>query len=417
MVIPAVTIEAAAADGKCVARWNDTVIFVEGVAPGDVVDLRIIRQKKNYLDGISEQLVKASEVRTKPFCDHFGVCGGCKWQHIDYDHQLNFKRQQVIDNLQRIGKIEFPEVKPTIPSTNTQYYRNKLEFTFSNRRWLSHSEISSGKQLDRTAVGFHKPRQFDKVVDINHCYLQDEPSNEIRNSIREYAKEHGLGFYDISGKSGFLRNLIIRTTSTGELMVILQVGQNLPELNSLLKFVQQSFPQITSLQYIVNNKGNETYFDLPVKLFSGSEYITEKMGSLNFRIGAKSFYQTNSLQAHKMYELIEKLGSFSGKEIVYDLYSGAGTIALFVASKVRKVVGIELVPEAIEDAVVNAEINNIANADFYAGDIKDTLGDTILDKHGPPEIVITDPPRSGNAPCCGKTTDGTPAQKYYLCQL
>lgn len=397
-VLPGVTIEGTASDGKCVARWNGQVVFVEGVAPGDVADIRIIRKKKTYLEGVPEKFLHKSEIRTSPFCDHFGVCGGCKWQHIEYQHQVEFKRQQVIDNLQRIGKVAFPEVRPIVLSPETRYFRNKLEFTFSNRRWLSHEEISTGKQLNRMGVGFHKLRQFDKIIDIDHCYLQGDPSNEIRNSIRNYAKMHDLGFYDILKKQGFLRNLIIRTTSTGEIMVVLQVGQDQPELTELLQFIDQSFPQLTSLQYVINNKGNETFFDLPVRLFSGSEFITEKMGTLEFRIGAKSFYQTNSLQAHEMYKLIKQLATLSGIETVYDLYTGAGTIALFIAAEARNVVGLELVPEAIQDAVRNAEINGINNTYFYAGDIKDTFGADIIDRHGAPDVVIADPPRSGMHP-------------------
>ncbi len=397
-VLPGVTIEGTASDGKCVARWNGQVVFVEGVAPGDVADIRIIRKKKTYLEGVPEKFLHKSEIRTSPFCDHFGVCGGCKWQHIEYQHQVEFKRQQVIDNLQRIGKVAFPEVRPIVLSPETRYFRNKLEFTFSNRRWLSHEEISTGKQLNRMGVGFHKLRQFDKIIDIDHCYLQGGPSNEIRNSIRNYAKMHDLGFYDILKKQGFLRNLIIRTTSTGEIMVVLQVGQDQPELTELLQFIDQSFPQLTSLQYVINNKGNETFFDLPVRLFSGSEFITEKMGTLEFSIGAKSFYQTNSLQAHEMYKLIKQLATLSGIETVYDLYTGAGTIALFIATEARNVVGLELVPEAIQDAVRNAEINGINNTYFYAGDIKDTFGADIIDRHGAPDVVIADPPRSGMHP-------------------
>jgi 23S rRNA (uracil1939-C5)-methyltransferase len=397
-VLPGVTIEGTASDGKCVARWNGQVVFVEGVAPGDVADIRIIRKKKTYLEGVPEKFLHKSEIRTSPFCDHFGVCGGCKWQHIEYQHQVEFKRQQVIDNLQRIGKVAFPEVRPIVLSPETRYFRNKLEFTFSNRRWLSHEEISTGKQLNRMGVGFHKLRQFDKIIDIDHCYLQGDPSNEIRNSIRNYAKMHDLGFYDILQKQGFLRNLIIRTTSTGEIMVVLQVGQDQPELTELLQFIDQSFPQLTSLQYVINNKGNETFFDLPVRLFSGSEFITEKMGTLEFRIGAKSFYQTNSLQAHEMYKLIKQLATLSGIETVYDLYTGAGTIALFIAAEARNVVGLELVPEAIQDAGRNAEINGINNTYFYAGDIKDTFGADIIDRHGAPDVVIADPPRSGMHP-------------------
>jgi 23S rRNA (uracil1939-C5)-methyltransferase len=394
-LLTGVTIEGATNEGKCVTRWNNRVVFVEGVAPGDVANIRIIRKKRNHLEAIKEELLKPSEIRVQPFCKHFGTCGGCKWQHIDYGSQLEFKRQQVVDSFQRIGALDFPEVKSTLPSPATKYHRNKLEFTFSNRRWLTHEEIRSGKALDRMGVGFHKPRQFDKVVDIDHCYLQKDPSNEIRNSISSYAKAHDLGFFDIINKAGFLRNLIVRTTSIGELMVILQVGQQHPHLKKLLNFISESFPQITSLYYVVNTKGNETFFDLEVKLFSGDQFITEKMGSLEFRIGPKSFYQTNSEQAQVMYNVILELAGLSGKETVYDLYTGTGTIALFVASNAQKVVGVEQVPEAIEDAKRNAAINNLSNCHFFAGDTREILGKDIVSRHGRPDVVITDPPRAG----------------------
>lgn len=394
-LLSGVTIEAATSDGKCITRWNHQVVFVEGVAPGDIADIRIIRKKRNYLEAKVEQLIHLSPIRDQPFCSYFGTCGGCKWQHIDYEHQLEFKRQQVIDNFQRIGGLTFPEVISTMPSPQTRYHRNKLEFTFSNRRWLSENEIRGGNKLNRNGVGFHKPGQFDKIVDIEQCYLQQDPSNNIRNSIREYAQKHDLDFFDIRKKEGFLRNLIIRNTVGGELMVILQVGKDHPELGNLLEFLRQKFPQITSLLYVINNKGNETFFDLPVQLYAGSGHLTERMGDLKFRIGPKSFYQTNSLQAHLMYKVIRELASLTGNEIVYDLYTGAGTIALFLASAAKTVVGIELVPEAIDDAKTNAELNGIANVHFYAGDTKNTIGDYIIRKHGIPQVVIADPPRSG----------------------
>jgi len=394
-IVNEVVIEDATSDGKCVARWNNQVVFVEGAAPGDIADVRIIRKKRKHLEGVVENIRQFSELRADPFCDHFGTCGGCKWQHIDYQYQLNFKRQLVIDCLERIGKLQFPEVAPTLASSETRYYRNKLEFTFSNRRWLSQEEIHSGDSFNRDGVGFHKPRQFDKIVDIHQCYLQADPSNAIRNTVRDYALRHELGFFDILKKQGFLRNLIIRNTTTGELMVILQVAQQCPELLPLLDEVRRLFPEITSLQYVINTKGNETFFDLPVQLHSGQPYITESMGELQFRIGPKSFYQTNSHQAHQMYRLVKRLAGLTGQEVVYDLYTGTGTIALFVSSAAGKVVGIEQVPEAIEDAKINSEVNSIRNCHFYAGDTRKVLNHEMLSKHGQPDVLITDPPRAG----------------------
>ena len=394
-ILSAVSIEAVASDGKGVARWHNQVVFIEGVAPGDIVDVRVIRKKRNYLEAVVEQVVQHSQHRVDPFCNHFGTCGGCKWQHIAYHHQLALKRQLVIDSLQRIGALDFPEVAETLASPQTQYHRNKLEFTFSNRRWLNQEEINSGNLFNRNGLGFHKPRQFDKIVDIDHCYLQPDPSNQIRNSVRAYAFEHQLGFYDIRGKKGFLRNLIVRTASNGELMVILQVGHDDPALNGLMNHLQVQYPEITSLYYVINDKGNETFFDLPVQLYAGKGHITDSMGALQFRIGPKSFYQTNGPQAHEVYKLVRDLASLRGKEVVYDLYTGAGTIALFLASSANVVVGIELVPEAIEDARTNAQLNQVNNAHFYAGDTKDIVGDHILSKHGSPQVVVTDPPRSG----------------------
>lgn len=394
-IVTNVTIQDAASDGKCVARWDNQVVFVEGAAPGDVVDIRILRKKRSHLEAVVEQFHQYSELRADPFCEYFGTCGGCKWQHLDYQYQLKFKRQQVIDCLQRIGKLDFPEVEPTLASADTRYYRNKLEFTFSNRRWLSHEEIGSGEVLNRNGVGFHKPRQFDKIVDIHQCYLQQDPSNAIRNSIRDHSLLHELNFYDIRKKQGFLRNLIIRNTTGGEHMVILQVAEDKPELYELLDHIENTFPEITSLQYVINNKGNETFFDLPVQLHKGQPFITETMGDLQFRIGPKSFYQTNSKQAHQMYKLVKQLAGVTGKEVVYDLYTGTGTIALFIASAAGKVVGIEQVPEAIEDAKINSKINGINNCHFYAGDTRKVLSEEFISNHGAPEVIITDPPRAG----------------------
>lgn len=414
-IVEGITIEDAASDGKCVARWNNRVVFVEGVAPGDVVDIRIIRKKRNYLEAIPEKFHHLSEQRADPFCQHFGTCGGCKWQHIDYEHQLTSKRKLVVDSLERIGKLSIPEVGMTLASPDTIYYRNKLEFTFSNRRWLNHEEIKSEGILNRDGVGFHKPHQFDKIVDIQQCYLQNDPSNLIRNAIRGYAAQHELSFFDIRKKQGFLRNLIIRNTIQGELMVILQVGEDLPELQALLDHIRETFPEITSLQYVINSKGNETFFDLPVRLHSGREFITEAMGDLQFRIGPKSFYQTNSRQAHKMYQLVKELAALSGKEILYDLYTGTGTIALFLASHAHTVVGVEQVPEAIENAKFNAGINNIDNSYFYSGDTRELLGDQLTSKHGLPDVLITDPPRSGMHPeVVDKILEMSPGKIIYV---
>jgi 23S rRNA (uracil1939-C5)-methyltransferase len=394
-LLTGIAIGEASNNGKCVIRWDNRVVFVEGAAPGDISDIRIIRKKKNYLEAITERVLEPSAIRQDPFCAHFGTCGGCKWQHIQYHSQLEFKRKLVVDSLERIAKLDFDQVQPTLPSPSIQYHRNKLEFTFSNYRWLTQEEIRSGETLDRQGVGFHKPRQFDKIVDIDRCYLQPSPSNEIRNFVRAYAKKQALGFFDIKKIQGFLRNLIVRTSSLGETMVILQVGQNHEKLMPLMQSIKDNFPQITSLYYVVNSKGNETFFDLEVKLFSGSQFITEKMGSLEFSIGPKSFYQTNSEQAYQLYRLVKDLCEFKGHETLYDLYTGAGTIALFMASSVDKVIGIEQVPEAIEDARRNAANNGIENSHFYSGDIKEVLGDDIISTHGKPNVVISDPPRAG----------------------
>ena len=391
-----VLIETVAAEGKCIARIDGQVVFVGGVAPEDVVDLKIIRKKKSYLEGKAVKFHEYSNQRVQPFCEHFGLCGGCKWQHLDYQHQVAAKRQQVIDNFERIGKFNFPEINPIIPSKTTKFYRNKLEFTFSNKRWLSHEEIKSEITIDRKGLGFHIPRQFDKIVDIKNCYLQREPSNEIRNAIRNFAIANELSFYDVSVFQGLLRNLIIRTSSTGQLMVIFQFGekdQNGAEL--VMKFIQKTFPQIDSLYYVINLKKNETFHDQELILYSGNQYIEEKIGELIFKIGPKSFFQTNTEQAQKLYSKAMEMAKLQGDEIVYDLYTGAGTIANYVAKNARKVIGIEMVEEAIDDAGENAKLNNISNCSFISGDIKDTLTKEFIEQNGHPDIVITDPPRAG----------------------
>ena len=389
-----------AAEGKCIARTEDMVIFVEGVAaPGDIVDLRITRKKKNFIEAVPVRFHQYSSQRVEAFCEHFGVCGGCKWQHIPYQGQLAYKQQQVIDNLERIAKVPLPEIQPILPSAQTQYYRNKLEFTFSPNRWLTNEDIQSDKQFDRRTLGFHIPKRFDKILDIAHCYLQPEPSNPIRLAVKDYARKHNLSFFDNVKNEGFLRNLIIRTSGTGEIMVILQVyHDDQPVIKELLSHLLSQFPEITSLQYVINPKGNDTFHDLEVHLFAGKPFIMEQMENLQFRVGPKSFYQTNSLQAYELYKITRDYASLQGHEIVYDLYTGTGTIANFVAHQAKKVVGLEYVAMSIEDAKVNSQINQITNTAFLAGDMKHLLTEELFSQHGKPDVVITDPPRAGMDP-------------------
>jgi 23S rRNA (uracil1939-C5)-methyltransferase len=396
-----VPISGMAAEGRCVARHEGQVIFVTGVAPGDVADLRITRQHKNYLEAEATFIHTPSPDRTTPFCQHFGVCGGCKWQHLSYDAQLRHKEQLVDDALRRIGKVVgLPPLLPIIPAEPTRYYRNKLEFSASPNAWLTREQIATGETFDRRVLGFHAPGRFDKIVDIEHCHLQPDPSNALRLRIREYARQEGLTFYDAVEQKGFLRNVIVRTAeSTGELMVIVQVtdaeGENLA---GLLAMLEAEFPQITALHSVVNSKGNDTFHDLDVPALKGPGYIQERMEDLVYRVGPKSFYQTNARQALRLYQLTREMANIQPDDLVYDLYTGAGTIANFVARQARHVVGIEYVESAIVDARINSEINGITNTTFYAGDMKDVLGDAIFAKHGHPDIVITDPPRAGMHP-------------------
>lgn len=395
-ILEHIKIEDMVAEGKCLARHDNMVIFVAGVAPGDVVDLRITRKKKSFLEAEPVAFHELSELRVQPFCEHFGTCGGCKWQHIGYDTQLHFKQKQVKDNLERIGKVPLPAFDPILGSANTRYYRNKLEYTFSNTSWLTKEQIQSGQEFDRDALGFHIPGRFDKILDIKHCYLQPDPSNAIRLEVRDYAKKHDLPFFDIVKQEGYMRNLIIRTANTGEVMVIVQVYEDRPEeMEALMQHLAATFPEITSLQYVVNSKGNETFHDLEVVCYKGLPYIHEDMEGIKFRVGPKSFYQTNADQAYELYKKTRELANLTGNELVYDLYTGAGTIANFVAHQAREVIGIEYVPSAIEDAKINSQINNITNTTFYAGDMKDILSDELIERHGRPDVVITDPPRAG----------------------
>ncbi|WP_439879870.1 23S rRNA (uracil(1939)-C(5))-methyltransferase RlmD [Pontibacter sp. MBLB2868] len=395
-ILERIRIEEMVAEGKCLARYENMVIFVPGVAPGDIVDLRITRKKKSFMEAEAVNFHELSDLRIEPFCEHFGICGGCKWQHIDYDTQLHYKQKQVKDNLERIGKVALPEFDPILGSAKTRYYRNKLEYTFSNTSWLTKEQIQSGEEFDRDALGFHIPGRFDKILDIKHCYLQPDPSNAIRLEVRAYAKANGLPFYDLIRLEGYLRNLIIRTANTGELMVIVQVYYEDQEaMQKLLDHLATTFPEITSLHYVVNPKGNETFHDLDVICYKGLPYIHEEMEGLKFRVGPKSFYQTNADQAYELYRLTRELANLNGDELVYDLYTGAGTIANFVARQCREVIGIEYVPSAIEDARINSQINGITNTTFYAGDMKDILSDELIERHGRPDVVITDPPRAG----------------------
>ncbi|MES2810523.1 MAG: 23S rRNA (uracil(1939)-C(5))-methyltransferase RlmD [Bacteroidota bacterium] len=385
-----------AEEGKGVGKTDDYVLFIEKAVPGDVADIQVYRSKKNFGEAKIINLKKPSEHRTEPFCPHFGTCGGCKWQHMTYDAQLQFKQKSVADALSRLGKVDVSGIMPIVPSPADRYYRNKLEFTFSNKRWLYDGESRDDESLNMNALGFHIPGRFDKILDVDHCYLQADPSNDIRNSIDDFAKEHGYTYYDIRNHTGNLRNLIIRTSSTGELMVIVVFAYaDEDEVSKLMSFVEQQFPQITSLLYILNEKKNDTIFDQDVNTWKGPQYIHEEMLGIKFRIGPKSFYQTNSVQALKLYEITRDFAEFKGDEKVYDLYTGAGTIANFVAGHVKEVIGVEYVPSAIEDAKINSAINNITNTKFYAGDMKDVLSAEFVLQHGKPEVIITDPPRAG----------------------
>lgn len=395
-----VTITDVAAEGKAVAKVNELVIFVPYVVPGDVVDLQVKRKKNHYAEAVAVKFHEKSPLRTEPFCSHFGVCGGCKWQCLSYEEQLKYKQKQVFDNLTRIGKVELPEFRPILGSEKTRFYRNKLEFTFSNKRWLTEEEVKQDVKYDQmNAVGFHIPGAFDKVLAIDKCWLQDDISNQIRNAVRDYAYAHNFPFFNLRTQEGLLRNIMIRTSSTGELMVVLQCkvtdDEGRRKMEEILQFMADSFPQITSLMYVINNKCNDTIGDLDVEVFKGNDHIFEEMEGLRFKVGPKSFYQTNSEQAYNLYKVAREFAGLTGNELVYDLYTGTGTIANFVARQALKVVGIEYVPEAIEDAKVNSALNGIDNTLFYAGDMKDILTNDFIAEHGRPDVIITDPPRAG----------------------
>ena len=403
-ILPNLSIIDIAEEGKGVAKADELVVFVDKAVPGDVVDVRIVKKKKNFAEAIIENLISRSELRTDPFCQHFGVCGGCKWQHMGYEAQLTFKSKNVEAALQRLGKIDTSAMEPILGSAENKYYRNKLEYTFSNKRWLNKQDMADrpedlegpNDELEMNALGFHVPLRFDKILDIQHCYLQAEPSNSIRNSVRTYALNNGLTFYDLRAHEGNLRNLIIRTSTTGEVMVVVVFAYaEQTVIQGLMEFLKINFPEITSLLYIENQKKNDTIFDQEVITYAGRDHIFEDMEGLKFKIGAKSFYQTNSHQAYELYKITKDFAGFKGDELVYDLYTGAGTIANFVAKSVKQVVGIEYVPTAIEDAKFNSGINHIDNTIFYAGDMKDILTADFINAHGKPDVVITDPPRAG----------------------
>ena len=385
--------------GRCVARVDNLVLFVTQVAPGDVVDIKIVRKKKDYLEAVPIHTYRAGQARVDPICQHFGVCGGCQWQHVSYEAQLAAKERIVLEKLTHIGRLQAPHVAPILAARHTEYYRNKLEFTFSNKRWLSTAEIEGTKQLDRRALGFHKPGSFDRVVDIQKCYLQPPPSDAIRTTLAQFAKEHELSFYDLSQHNGILRNLMIRTTSTGEVMVLVQFGQAaVDKIQQVMHHLQTKFPQLTSLQYVVNEKKNDTFYDLPTHLYHGKPYITEQIDGLKFRIGPKSFFQTNTAQTQVLYRKIRELADPHQNETLYDLYTGVGSIAIFLAQYARHVVGIDITEEAIADARANARLNHVENIAFASGAVEKLLDPQFLSTHGIPHTIIADPPRAGMHP-------------------
>ncbi|MFK7050227.1 23S rRNA (uracil(1939)-C(5))-methyltransferase RlmD [Flavobacterium columnare] len=388
----------AGAKGVCVAKAPEgQVIFLSNVVPGDVVDIQTFKKRKSYYEGKAIQFHSYSEHRVEPVCEHSGVCGGCKWQNMNYNQQLFYKHQEVENNLKRIGKIELPEFEPILGSKKQFFYRNKMEFGFSSTRWMTPEEINSGEALNnKNAVGFHIPKMWDKILDINKCHLQQDPSNTIRNEIRRFANENNLSFFNPREHNGLLRTLMIRTASTGEIMVLIQFFDNHKEqIACMMNFLAERFPEITSLQYVINQKANDTLYDQDIILFKGRNYILEEMEGLQFSINAKSFYQTNSEQAYELYSITRDFAGLTGNELVYDLYTGTGTIAQFVSKKAKKVIGVEAVPEAISDAKINAERNKITNCEFFVGDMKNVFNDEFITTHGHPDVIITDPPRDG----------------------
>lgn len=421
-------IDSMAAEGKCVARHEGRVVFIQGGAPGDIVTVSLTKIKNNFLEARVTRIEESSIHRTTPFCEHFGLCGGCSWQHIQYAEQLKYKQQQVIDHLERIGGLTLPPVQPIIGSQKIQHYRNKLDYTFTANKWLTSPPAGAGTERvelsyeELSGLGYHIPKMYDRVFDVNTCYLQPDPSNDIRLLARQTALQNKIPFFDLRKQTGFLRTLTIRTTSSGEVMIILQVtSQESSWIDLMLKTLTDAFPQITSTNYIVNNKRNDTFHDLEIHCWKGLPYITETMISpdghhtLQFRVGPKSFYQTNSLQTQELYKVAWRMANLKGHELVYDLYTGTGTIANYIARQAKKVVGLEYVASAIDDANVNSQINGITNTTFHAGDIKDLLSEAFLREHGSPEVIITDPPRAGMHPdVCQMLLKAAPERIVYI---
>ena len=398
MVFENIEVFGAGAKGKAIAKAPDgRVLLISNAVPGDIVTVKTTKKRRAYYEGVATSFQQLSDKRTDPKCEHFGVCGGCKWQHMAYEHQLQYKQQEVINNLTRIGKLSLPPVSPIIGSVKQYYYRNKMEFSFSDSRWLTEDEIAEEKEIkDRNALGFHIPGMWDKVLDIRNCYLQEDPSNAIRLAVKSFATKHHIPFFNPRRQNGILRTLMIRTASTGEIMVLIQFYRDEPESRKgLLDHLADTFPEITSLQYVINSKANDTLYDQEVICYAGRDHIFEAMKGLRFKITAKSFYQTNSEQAYNLYQVVEEFANLQGTELVFDLYTGTGTIAQFVAEKAEKVIGIETVAEAITAAKDNAKLNDIHNVAFYTGDLKDFLTDKFLEEEGKPQVVITDPPREG----------------------
>lgn len=420
IILENIRIEAVAAEGKSMGHADDgTVVFVEFAVPGDVVNVKVTKKKKNYMEGFISEIVTPSEKRLLPFCEHFGICGGCKWQPLPYEMQLQAKQRQVFDQLSRIGHLDIPEVSPIVPADETTFYRNKLEFTFSSKRWIySGEDVNSIPESEKMGLGFHVGKFFDKVLDIKKCWLQKEPSNAIRLFIKDYAVRNSLEFYDIRANKGYLRNMIVRTNSRGDVMLIMCfAGEDKDARVKLLDAVADAFPQIRSLYYVINTKLNDSIGDQECILYKGEEAIYETMEGLDFRIGPKSFYQTNSSQAYKLYKVARNFAGLSGNEVVYDLYTGTGTIAQFVSSGAKKVVGIEYIPEAIEDAIENAKNNGIDNCSFHAGDMKDVLNEDFIAANGKPDVIILDPPRAGIHPDVAKVILSAAPEKivYVSC--
>lgn len=424
-IISNVLIESVAAEGKAVAHAKlptepedatPRVLFVEYAVPGDVVDVLVTKRKKNYMEGRVERIVSPSEQRVEPFCEHFGTCGGCKWQHLPYELQLQAKTQQVYDQLVRIGHLNVPEIRPALGSAKIKEYRNKLEYSASNKRWVfSGEEPERLDEKDRCGLGFHIGRFFDKVIDIKHCWLQREPSNAIRLFVKDYALSHDIPFYDLRENSGILRSLFVRTTEDGQVMLIICFGRKFKGMNDMLDAIAEKFPEITSLYYIINEKLNDSISDQKCILYKGDDAIYEQMEGLRFKIGPKSFYQTNAPQAYELYKVAREFAHLTGDEVVYDLYTGTGTIAQFVAAKAKKVIGIEYVEDAIADAKVNAKANGIENCEFFAGDMKDILTDEFVQEHGRPDVIILDPPRAGIHPDVAKVIlNAAPQRMVYV---